>query len=343
MAERVVLHVGLLKTGTSYLQERLGSRRRFLKDQGIWFPGWRRQVDGVVDVLDIGRRPRPEDAPGAWDDLVRRLHAWPGDAVVSMEFLGPAAPPKIAAVVSSLAPMPVQVVVTARDLNRVLPAMWQETAKNGATTPWPDYVAAVRDDVGPGARFWREQRAARVVRNWADAVGLGNVTVVTVPPPGAPAETLWDRFCLAAGLDPALCPPVQPANESLGVVSAEVLRRVNVRLEGAGLPWPAYSKTVKFDFAKRLLATRRGEEPALGCPVEPWLEKRAASMRRNLAETGVRVVGSLDDLVPVDVPGVSPADLVTDEVLDVAVAALAEVLRRQAEEVARAKARGDEA
>ena len=66
-------------------------------------------------------------------------------------------------------------------------------------------------------------------------------------------------------------------------------------------------------------------------------------MRRNLAETGVRVVGSLDDLVPVDVPGVSPADLATDEVLDVAVAALAEVLRRQAEEVARAKARGDEA
>lgn len=331
MAERVVLHIGLLKTGTSYIQRRLMAGRRSLEDQGILFPPWRDQVDGVIDVLEIPRRPRPEAVEGAWNRLVDSLDRYPRTGLVSMEFLGPAREAAVDRMVAPFGSTPVEVVITARDLNRVLLAMWQETAKGFGTVPWSEYLQGVQEDTGAGRRFWRQQRLGLVVRRWASVVGIGNVTVVTVPPPGAPAETLWDRFCEAARIDPAVCPPIRPVNESLGAASAEVLRRVNEELAVWDVPWGAYSRVVKFGFAKEVLASARPEEPALGMPVPDWLVRRSESMRSNVEKTGVRVVGTLDDLTPVDVPGVTPTDVTAEEQLTAAVRALARTLRRELE------------
>jgi hypothetical protein len=54
MARRVVLHVGAMKSGTSYLQRLLMENRELLGERGVLLPGqsWRDQVRGVVDVLD---------------------------------------------------------------------------------------------------------------------------------------------------------------------------------------------------------------------------------------------------------------------------------------------------
>lgn len=331
MAERVVLHVGLLKTGTSYVQQRLTAGRPSLEDHGILFPPWREQVDATIDVLDIQRRPRPAAAEGAWDRLVDRMNSWPGTGLMSMEFLGPAGEARVQRVVSSFDPARVEVVLTARDLNRVLLAMWQETAKNFGTESWPAYLRGVEEDSGAGRRFWRQQRLAVLVRRWAAVVGTENVTVVTVPPPGAPSETLWERFCEAARIDPALCPSISPVNESVGAASAEVLRRVNEELAQWDVPWPAYSKVVKFGFAKDVLASGRVHEPALGMAVPDWLVSRSESMRANVAQTGVRVIGTLDDLAPVEVPGTTPTDVPAEDQLAAAVRALAGVLRRELE------------
>jgi hypothetical protein len=54
-------------------------------------------------------------------------------------------------------------------------------------------------------------------------------------------------------------------------------------------------------------------------------------MRRNVEETGVRVLGSLDDLTPVDVAGVTPDHVSVEEQLDAAVRALGRLLRRDVE------------
>lgn len=329
MAERVVLHVGLLKTGTSYLQQRLMHGREALEEHDVLFPRWRDQVDAVIDVLGIRRRPRPRATEGAWQRMVEQIDRWPGSALLSMEFLGPAKEGQVKQVVRSLGDVPVEVVITARDLNRVLTAMWQETAKNSGTETWPSYVRAVEKNSGPGARFWRQQQLGVIVQRWAAGVGLPNVSVVTVPPPGAPPETLWNRFCEAVRVDPALCAPVEPANESLGAASAEVLRRVNENLAAWDIPWEGYAKVVKAGFAKQVLGAGRAEEQPLGTAVPDWLVDRAVRMRRNVEKSGVRVVGSLDDLTPVAVRGVTPDQVSVEEQLDAAVRALADLLRRE--------------
>lgn len=332
MADRVVLHVGLMKSGTSYIQKRLQSAQPRLAEHGVLFPGprWKHQVDAVIEVLEVRRRPAG-DLEGAWQRLVEQIASYDGTAVVSMEFLGPARAPQIERIVDAFGDTPVEVVITARDLNRTLPAMWQEVVKNGGAIGWSDYLEAVHRDQGFGTRFWRQQRIAVIVRRWAERVGMDAVTLVTVPPPGAPTDLLWERWCEAVRIDPALAPPVAAVNESLGAASAMVLREVNERLAAYDIPWADYSRHVKFGLAKAVMAGRRSEEDAIGLKVPKWLKEAAASMRRNIEASGVRVVGSLDDLTPTAVRGVDPAKVRSEERLAAAVDALADVLRKAIE------------
>ena len=57
---------------------------------------------------------------------------------------------------------------------------------------------------------------------------------MTVPPRGAPAALLWERFASVIGADPS--GPRRPTlnqNESLGLVETELLRRFNAQLGDA--------------------------------------------------------------------------------------------------------------
>ncbi|UDY24548.1 hypothetical protein [Nocardioides sp. Kera G14] len=303
MAERVVLHVGLMKSGTSYLQRRLGSAADPLAAAGVLFPGpeWRVQVDAVGDALGRGTGQEPM-ATGAWHRLVAEIDAHPGTAIVSMEWLTPSPAAKLARVVESFPSSRVEAVVTVRDLGRTVPSMWQESLKNGRSHTFADYVTDVRRRAGRTS-FWNEQDAGSVVAKWAGLVGVDATTVVTLPPPGADRELLWQRFCEAAGIDPAAAAPVPSSNESLSAEAAEVLRRVNLALEPVGLSASDYSRLVKFPLAKGVLSARRPGEQAIGFRARRWVQALAREQQQVIAATGVRIVGDLADLEARSVPG----------------------------------------
>jgi len=331
VAERVVLHVGCMKSGTSFLQRTLGDNREVLAALGCCFPGrsWQQQVLGVIDVRHHRRDGEvPADAVGAWDRLRAEIAAWPGTAVVSMEFLATTPPARIEGIVASLAPATVEAVLTVRDLGRSVPSMWQEGVKNGDTGEWDDYVAAVRDgdpkQPGPARRFWRHQAATPIARRWSRAVGADRFALVTVPPAGTDPAVLWRRFCSVVGLDPAPFVLAAVGNESLGAASAQLMRALNERLDGA-LSTGDYNLLVK-RLAKQGLAPRRAAEPAIGYD-DPWVAARAEGMIEGLARLGVRVVGDLADLRPAPVVGVAPPGVPAEEQLDAAHAAIAHVLR----------------
>jgi hypothetical protein len=326
MARRVVLHVGLMKSGTSYLQMQLHANQDLLAARGVLFPGetWRDQVLAVGDVL--GRKQVGPSATGRWASLVEEIARYDGDVVVSMEFLGPARPERIAAVVGAFGQTPVEVVVTLRDLGRGVPSMWQESLQNGGSFRFAEYVAALPGKRKPARTFWRQQGMARIVDNWCAAVGPERVTLVTVPPPGGGSDELWSRFCEAAAIDGAGATDAPLANTSLDAASAMALRELNARLDG-GLSAGDYRDLVKFGLAKRVLAGRGG--PAIGFVPMPWLVERSEQIVDRLAASGARVVGDLAELAPVEVPGIDPDDVPDADVLSAAVAALsASTLRR---------------
>ena len=338
MADRVVLHVGTMKSGTSYLQALLFADKPRLEEAGVHVPGtvWADQARAVRQAL----APRKGGSRPRWTAFAEEVRAAPGTAVISMEYLGPSHPDTINTVLGALGASDRRVVVTARDLNRTLVSMWQETIQNGRTWTWPEYLADAeakrpRDGAGaadrqtPGGTFWRQQDLVRMVADWSVVVGADNVVLATVPPPGAAPTVLAERFAEASGVALDTGRDVTTANESLGLASLLVLRRVNELLAERDLAFPAGQGVRKRTLAKTILAARRDAEPALGLVTPPWVREEAERTVAALRESGTRLVGDWADLEPVDVPGVGPDDVPLADVHEAALEALAGLVAEQ--------------
>lgn len=340
---RIFLHIGTMKSGTSYVQGMLWRSRGALRADGVLYPGetsWLEQVEAVRDAIDVSGPDRRPVQVGAWRELTQQLLGWSGPAaIVSMELLSFASGPKVGEIVASLEPAEVHAVITARDLARVIPSAWQESTQNRQTWTWPHYLASITGDGSeePAAyrRFWKQHDLAVIAEHWAAAVGARHVHLVTVAPAGGPRDELWRRFATAAGLDAAryVVPDAVRGNPAVGAASAEFLRRLNERL--VGLDATTYERLVKRFLGKQTLA-HRTDEPRLALPAryQPWVLARAAAMVEQLRTSGIDVVGDLGDLRPRLDGDASDAEAVTErEVASAAVhAAHALVLELAAEE-----------
>src|SRR4051794_32585898 len=316
----VFLHIGPLKTGTTYLQAVMIANKRQLADAGFLFPGetWARQIRAVQDVLRL--QPREpvvrEKAPGSWRRLVAEMREHDGTSVVSMEFMSFARPRHVRRIVASLDFAEVQVVVAVRDAALVIPSLWQSNVRNGWRTSWPRFLRGVRKNAGWQSSLGRlprdhsyhafrdAQDIGRILRVWGSVVPAARLHVVTVPRPGAAPEVLWDRFATVVGVPPGTCtePPAQD-NASLGYESTELVRRVNVCL---GHVQPSdYSTALKDHLALKVLSRRATVEsrPRLGAVAGRFAGEWNARVAAAVAASGATVTGALADLcttVPAD-------------------------------------------
>ena len=331
MTKRVFLHVGLPKSGTSYLQKLLSANREALRGAGVLFPGegWSDQVAAVRDVRELGDPRMRRRVEGRWQRLVDEVLAGRGDAVISMEWLCAAGDEQIDRIVGSFGEREVRVVFTARDLARTLPAAWQEFMQNRQTWTWEEFLHGVREPetttTGGGA-FWSQQHLPRLLERWSGHVDTARLHVVTLPQAGADRDLLWQRFAGLLGIDPAVCATDDlGGNESLGLESAELMRRLNLALQGSGLGRGSYHTFFKHRLAKELLAARRPQESTLTLSAEAhaWISDVADRHIELVAASGVDVVGDLDELRPAAPrPGRGPGDLTDSELLEVALDAL---------------------
>ncbi len=348
---RVYLHIGAPKTGTTYLQEVLFRNREALTEQGVLYPGLgaAAHYEAALDLRGLAfggyRDPR---ADGAWEELAARARAWDGHSVVvSHELLAGADDESMARAVASFGAAEVHVIYTARDLGRQVPAMWQESVKNGQQLPFEEYLQRLSTSrKGRAGRiFWRQQHVAEVLQRWSAHVPDEHLHVVLVPPPGHPTDLLWRRFASVVGIRPeGLDAEVERTNASLRLAEAELLRRVNVALDDE-LDWPEYGTTVKFWFAEQVLAgLGSGSRAAVPPSMYPWLEEQADEIAAALAASDWHVVGDLDDLRPTvrtaaggaasqggaEDPSAPAVTAPSEDVLAVAATALAALLTERA-------------
>ena len=331
---RVYLHIGAPKTGTTYLQEVLFNNRARLAQRGVLFPGDSSSAHyaAALDLreLDFGGYDDP-DAEGAWDAVVAETRSWRGDAVViSHELLAGAHEPAVERALASLAGHEVHVVLTARDLGRQVPAVWQEMIKNNQTISYAAYLKQLTSKArkGRAARiFWRQQDAAGVLAHWSQYVPAERVHLVTVPPAGSSPTLLWERLCTVLGIASDGYDTVVPrANVSLGLAEAELLRRTNEEL-GGRLDWPQFASVAKFWLAEELLSARvdsaRAQVPDR---LRPWFAKTSQAMIDEIVAHDYDVVGDLADLEPVYGSTGAASTPMPSDVVDAAAYALAAVL-----------------
>ncbi len=330
MSRRVFVHIGLPKTGTSYLQTILWAHRPALRSAGLLVPGRERRDHlwaslEVRELPEIGRRdPR---ASQAWSVLQQQVGAWDGDAVISHEFFCSASTEQATRMVAALAPAEVHVVVTGRDPLGLFTSSWQESLKNKGTARIEEYAPAVSDD--PRAIWnWRALDLGLVLERWGDTVPAERLHVVTPPPPGAPRDALWVAFCSVLGVEPGVVgEPGGFSNASLGVVEAETLRRINERLVGFDR---AYDRGVwiRSYLADERLVPRGGERYWPGAEQQEDCRRRGQRAVALIRARGYDVVGDLEALLVTDEipPRRHPSSVTDAEVAEVAVDLAARLL-----------------
>ena len=332
--QRVVLHVGTPKSGTTYLQELLWQSREQLLRAGVLYPGDSHQAHFWAAVELQGRPfndwPDP-GVEGAWERLVTAAAAHPGTTVISHELLGELPGETVTRMMGDLAFAEVSVVITARALARQFPAVWQEDVKNRHWMTLDDFLTTCRPGSGSDAwwvpKFWQRQDIPALVRKWAEHVPASRIALVTIPQRGGDPELLWRRFASVIGADPAVPTTEGRRNKSLGRAEAELLRRLNEKLR-MSIDWPVYAPRVTYFLADSVLPERPDARPLrLPAAHAGWVRARSAEMVEELAALGCAVVGDLDDLrVPAE-PLVDDGPPPTDgELLDVALDAIAALI-----------------
>lgn len=310
----VFLHIGAMKTGTTFVQHKLIGNKQTLAAAGVLFAGdrWTDQVRGAQEAVGFGRHDPivREASQGAWQELADEMLAHRGPSIVSMEFLSFARRGQAHRAVQALAGADVDVVLTVRDTAAIIPAQWQTAVHNGERISWPDYVVGARRATGLPARlggrripdpalrsFLQAADIPRMLRVWGSVVPRERFHVVTVPPPGSAPDLLWERFCRVVGVDPAVTTkPARESNASLGFGSTELLRHVNEEL--GEQPMTDYNGTVKSYLALKVLAGLRGQESRarLDEATRDFALDWNRRVREAIVDSGVHLVGDLDDL-----------------------------------------------
>jgi hypothetical protein len=341
MARRIYLHVGTMKSGTTYLQQLFNQNRELLADHGILWQQMARNHQAVSDFGSL-RRLSP-DAVGTWREFRGEVRAYPGDVLISSEMMAPWSPSRVRRLRDELAPEELRVILTARDLTRVVPSHWQETTQNLGTDTWKEWIGKVRrgpDVAPPVVGFWKHQNLPQLVSNWSTIASPGHLYVVTLPQDTSDPEELNRRFARAVDGFPDQVEPPPSGNPGLGAVSAELLRRVNVQL--GELPFDQYRRGFKQTLAKEILVKRASVEPKPRLDRDEYEAIRAIAltMVEKLRTAEITVEGSLQDLVPREWPGHEPLDpgaLPDSELLDAAIIGLADLGLRFGQQSRRVK------
>lgn len=343
MSERVVLHIGAPKSGTTYLQTVLFANRSALAEAGVLVPGTK-HVGEYTRVALAMRTEQLGSGPAArtYREFVRDVEKWAGTSVLSQEWFCLTPDELIGRAVDDFGGERVEVVYSARNFVTQVPAAWQETLKLGAPETIEEFVGLLDR---PGERWsWWSMDPAEVLERWARFVPAERISVVTVPPRGAPPDLLFERFAAAFGFDPSVCDTsVATPNESLGVQAAELMRRLGPEVDRLvdfdSLHWQERYRWLRRYLGHRLLVPQPGGKIGLREETVALLEARAAASADRLRAAGYRIVGSLDDLTGMTLPpgAVHPDDVPAEEILDVAIPVMARLVARVREETLRAE------
>lgn len=306
MTRVVYLHIGAPKTGTTYLQDRLDLNGHALRQHGIHFPvgplglqASHAHFRAALDLLGSDWGGPSGHAQGQWEALMKRVRRLDGTVVISHEILSAATPEQVNRAMRDLADSEVHIVYTVRDLARQIPAVWQESIKQGRRWSFKKYVRDLqnRSDVN----FWKSQHLPGVLSRWSSGLTPERVHLITVPAPGAPPDALWQRFCTVLGIAPEWARQDSTrANPSMGVAETALIRRLNQRLRGSDVSREDHRVLVKEMLVQRNLANRPSTGKAMLPPrLYPWAQEVVDGWVDWIEGAGIDVVGDLRELCPV--------------------------------------------
>jgi len=339
---QVLLHIGVHKTGTTAIQAALADAREDLEAHNVRYPG-KLQAHHRAALAVLGRPWGWNNRGGAVLDrehftrLVTRTHEAPGRVVISSEFFCEAPEETAQQVVQELGD--VHVVVTLRNLGKLLPSSWQQYLKYGLTTAYPAWLEDVFAHPGSSSMsptFWKRHDHGAVIERWAAAAGADNVTVLILE--DVDRSAMFESFAQLLGVPSDILTSRMnlTSNRSMTAAEAELLVRLNERVKKQ-MDWTDYVRLVRRGVALGMVENRKPSSDEAPLITPEWALDAAAVEGENSASriraSGVHVVGNLDALAAraQNPPGAQGMpDLVP---IDAAVEALASVVEAAHEEL----------
>ena len=300
----IALHIGVHKTGTTAIQAALANCRPILGTWGVHYPG-EGQAHRLIASSAMGRGlgwrvtgAVPPD-PRAWNDFVADARAYPGITVCSSEFFAESSTETAQRIIDQIGRSQVHVILTLRNLARILPSAWQQILKSGYETaylPWLTHVLTATELEPKAESFWIRQRHDVVVNRWSQIVGPERMTVVVVD--DADRDGIYRNFENLLGLpdDTLLNQRDAAPNRSMTLAEAELLRQINIAV-GGGKGWRPYTDQVHDGLIKAMIERRVPAADEARMQTPQWALDRAAELAQTyvdaIRDSGVNVVGDL--------------------------------------------------
>ena len=325
MTRRLHLHIGPRKSGTTFLQQALISNARALRTEGLLYPtpgrSLRQRLLGAPRFLNHEKEllaACTSEASSTPKWLVHALAATSGDIILSGEAIAACSPAELDHLTAYLGAGELHVIITARSLEAVIPSSWQQHIRNGRTASLEAFVEDIarRHDqrllapltwaTEPTQGFWLANDHAALAERWI-ARGA-QVSVVTVPAGSAPADTLWQRFLRALGLNNAAIEAftllnMQPVHVGLTAPEALTLREIIWQLECGGI-----DRSERSLWARRLVKDVFRGRPQYGPALRltgtelhrarQWAADDSAQLAKLVEDAQISLYGDLADLTP---------------------------------------------
>lgn len=310
MTNRLIIHAGFPKTGTTSLQASLASARESLKSQGIHYPkrhgsaqhdaawaltervfGWEGRGGSVTPIT-------------AWSSLVEEVKNTKETALISSEFLSHASAAQVKRIQSDLDIANTTVVFTLRSIAKILPSRYQQSLKKGNVWGYHEWLKMALHLDGANESKIRFGNYSKVLRRWCDVFGNDRVKLVVVDE--SMPNLIFDSFQDILQLQPGTLKKVEDRglNRSLTWPEALLLSELNLAFKDKG-SWNEYVRMVRNNIVKSWTGTQapEGAERIL-TPV--WaVEAVQAIAWENIEEIrnlGINVIGDIELLASASVP-----------------------------------------
>ncbi len=309
---KVVIHIGVSKSGTSYLQNALAARRaELIADQWL-FPGHdHNQTAEFISVLGEaspwGAQWKRAVKSKRWDPMMKQIKAAPGTVLLSSELLAGLTPEGIDLILTELDESDVKIVVTARDLGRTLPSMVQQHFKSGRVSTVENYYQRLANGRGrndPDLWWWRAFELPALVERWQANPRVSSIALVTAPAAGT-SGSLWTRFADAIDLplDRTHAPvmPLDAANVALDKYQMRLIRYLNLEMLETDLALDSQVQLRERLIAKWMAAGNGPGRDKLTIHSDRWRQVVAGWAAEDIAglkELDFELSGDLDDLRP---------------------------------------------
>lgn len=250
---RLIIHAGFPKTGTTALQARLRHNERILSESGILYPESKNNAHHRPAAALVGRVigwDKNKRSSDEWQDFVEWIKSRDEECIlISSEFFTAAKLKALKQLKNDLADFKIDIVFTLRSLDEIVPSIFQQNLKKGATQTYPEWLS--KKFISKSGELLKKPKLinhSAVISQWVSIFGAQNVTLIMAD--SSRPETLFSHFEEYLGVS-GFKDSEKRLNRSLTITESEIIRRINLAIKSKW-SWSDYHKFMRQGYIKKI-------------------------------------------------------------------------------------------